>query len=90
MELKGVGLKPEYLFLQKLFATVVGLKKHIKDPNYITKKVAKILALRTLASPVKGAREILEIMSGPVDEQGARQNSGGRVERMCGAVLGKF
>jgi predicted unusual protein kinase regulating ubiquinone biosynthesis (AarF/ABC1/UbiB family) len=88
-ELEGITLKPEFLFLQKLFATIVGLKKHISDPNYITKQMVKIMALRMVADPARAVPEVRRIVEGPKNAQGQPQNQGGRLEKMCGAILGK-
>ena len=51
IEMKGVTLKPEYLFFQKLSATLIGLKKHVGDPNYIMGQAKKILFLRAISNP---------------------------------------
>ena len=57
-ELAGVMLKPEYLFFQKLFATLVGLKRHVSDPNYLTNQTKKLIVLRGLSNPGLGLEEL--------------------------------
>jgi predicted unusual protein kinase regulating ubiquinone biosynthesis (AarF/ABC1/UbiB family) len=58
VELKGIMLKSEFLYFQKLFATLVGLKRHINDEYYIVKQVAKIFSLRLLGSPLEVTGEL--------------------------------
>jgi predicted unusual protein kinase regulating ubiquinone biosynthesis (AarF/ABC1/UbiB family) len=57
IELKGIGLKSEYLFLQKLFATMVGLKRHVRDPDYLMRQTYKIASLRAVSQPKEIVRE---------------------------------
>lgn len=70
VELKGIMLKSEFLYFQKLFATLVGLKRHINDEYYIVKQVAKIFALRLLGSPIEVTGEIGDLLKKTeLDEQ---------------------
>ncbi len=57
VELKGISLRPEYLFFQKLFATLVGMKAHIADKNYLMTQAQKIMGLRFLSSPSTALNE---------------------------------
>ncbi len=58
VELNGISLKPEFLYFQKLFATLVGLKRHTGDPHYLMKVAKKIVALRAIAHPGLVLREV--------------------------------
>jgi predicted unusual protein kinase regulating ubiquinone biosynthesis (AarF/ABC1/UbiB family) len=70
VELKGIMLKPEFLYFQKLFATLVGLKRHINDEYYIIKQVSKLFALRLLGSPIEVKNELVELLKKtPQDEK---------------------
>jgi len=51
VELEGISLKADYLFWQKLFATLVGLNSHVKDQGFITKQTKRIIALRAITQP---------------------------------------
>lgn len=57
VELKGVSLKPEHLFFQKLFATMIGMKRHIRDPNFVTTQAIKVLGLYAVSSPSAAVHE---------------------------------
>jgi predicted unusual protein kinase regulating ubiquinone biosynthesis (AarF/ABC1/UbiB family) len=48
---QGVSLKTDYLFFMKLFATLSGLKSHIKNPSFMMNQVYRILAARALSDP---------------------------------------
>ncbi|MBK7960299.1 MAG: hypothetical protein IPK04_03190 [Bdellovibrionales bacterium] len=56
-EMNGIMLKAEFLYFQKLFVTLVGLKRHINDDYFIVKQVGKIFSLRLLGSPLKFKEE---------------------------------
>lgn len=60
-ELKGVILRSEYLFFQKLFATVVGLKRHIGEKDFIMSQARKILFARVLSQPQQVIPELISI-----------------------------
>jgi predicted unusual protein kinase regulating ubiquinone biosynthesis (AarF/ABC1/UbiB family) len=60
IELQGITLKPEFLFFQKLFATLIGLKRHVNDPNYIMKQAKKIMLLRAISNPGVFTDEVKE------------------------------
>jgi hypothetical protein len=70
VELKGIMLKEEFLYFQKMFATLVGLKRHVGDEYYIIKQVAKLFSLRLLGSPIAIKNELFELMKEtPIDEK---------------------
>jgi predicted unusual protein kinase regulating ubiquinone biosynthesis (AarF/ABC1/UbiB family) len=46
VEKKGVLLKSDLLYLQKLFATAVGLKSHIRDEEFVLKTMRRAIFLR--------------------------------------------
>lgn len=70
VELKGIMLKPEFLYFQKLFATLVGLKRHVNDDFYIIKQVSKLFALRLLGSPLDVKDELVGLLKKtPPDEK---------------------
>ncbi len=48
VELKGLTLKAEFLFLQKLFATANGLQQHVKEPEFLMNQIKRGLFLRAL------------------------------------------
>ncbi|MFC1611724.1 AarF/UbiB family protein, partial [Myxococcota bacterium] len=58
LEDDGVFLKEEWMFFQKLFATMVGLKRHLGDPNYIAKRAKKILLLHAVSDPKKAIQQV--------------------------------
>lgn len=62
VELQGIMLKENYLYFQKLFATLVGLKRIVADDNYIIKEVSKLFALRILGSPIKVGGELVSLL----------------------------
>lgn len=49
LQLKGVGLKPEYIYFQKLFSTMVGLKRHAVGEPHIVKFLYK--STKTILGP---------------------------------------
>jgi predicted unusual protein kinase regulating ubiquinone biosynthesis (AarF/ABC1/UbiB family) len=61
VELEGVALKSEYLFFQKLFATAVGLKKHVRSKHYMTRQAKKILLVRFASNPLRALHELREL-----------------------------
>ncbi|MEQ1874997.1 MAG: AarF/UbiB family protein [Bdellovibrionia bacterium] len=77
VEPKGIMIVPDNLFFQKLFATLVGLKKSIGDKNYLLHSAMRILTLRGLAAPVTLLRE-----AGNLKGPAARSGSAGQCSRM--------
>jgi predicted unusual protein kinase regulating ubiquinone biosynthesis (AarF/ABC1/UbiB family)/uncharacterized protein YcbK (DUF882 family) len=65
-QLEGIALRPEYLFLQKLFATLVGLKRHVNDDNYFVSSLRKIILMRAISNPAQALRE-LKMLTNPCE-----------------------
>lgn len=52
----GIGLKPEYMYFQKLFATMVGLKRHVGSEHYVLNAIVKLI--NTVFKDTKFAKKV--------------------------------